>query len=149
MLHLCININNHVRKKSDPFRNGHGRRKDNQVAPSPLATFRRTLKLPLRCRARANLRRVHFGRAVRQQNRSEALACRSRRNEKVKQVKFRDTIASILLFVIGFGIIWHLHQLDTKQLSELKDLNEARWSRPVTLPEGLKNNIKKSYAIRD
>jgi len=64
-------------------------------------------------------------------------------------VKFRDTIASILLFVIGFGIIWHLHQLDTKQLSELKDLNEARWSRPVTLPEGLKNNIKKSYAIRD
>jgi hypothetical protein len=51
--------------------------------------------------------------------------------------------------VIGFSIIYHLHQLDTKQLEELKNLNDARWSRPVTLPEGLKNTIKKSHAILD
>jgi hypothetical protein len=66
---------------------------------------------------------------------------------KYINIWFRDTIASILLFVIGFGIIWHIHQMDLKQIQDLTSLNELRNSRPVTLPEGLKNNIHKSHAV--
>lgn len=58
----------------------------------------------------------------------------------------RDTLASILLFVMGFSIIWHLHQLNMKGLEELEALNDGRLSRPVTLPPGAKNTIKHAYA---
>lgn len=57
----------------------------------------------------------------------------------------RDTLASIVLFVIGFSIIWHLHQLDNQTLDQLNQLNEGRRSRPVTLPEGLTNTLKVAY----
>ena len=55
----------------------------------------------------------------------------------------------MLLFVVGFSIIWHLHQLDSQKLKELSALNDQRLSRQVTLPEGLVNNIKKSYILEE
>ena len=51
--------------------------------------------------------------------------------------------------MVGFSIIWHLHQLDSQKLKELSALNDQRLSRQVTLPEGLVNNIKKSYILEE
>lgn len=50
---------------------------------------------------------------------------------------------------MGFGVIYHMHNLSLQNIAELNELQDRRLSRPVTLPEGLKNDIKKSYISRE
>jgi hypothetical protein len=47
--------------------------------------------------------------------------------------------------VVGFSIILHFSRLDAQAREELAELNDKRASRPVTLPAGLKDTLKKAY----
>jgi len=51
--------------------------------------------------------------------------------------------------VVGFAVIYHLHQLSLKNIDELNTMAHGKKTRRVELPEGMTNPIKRTQVILD